>query len=112
MENNNNFGTRRRASDALSSSHTENVGSCYTPTPNGESAIARRVKDIIVEKLDVDISELNYNASFINDLGADSLDAVELIMEFEKAFGISIPDEQAERILTVGDAISYIECNH
>jgi len=66
---------------------------------------------IIVDKLNVEESEVTDAASFTNDLGADSLDTVELIMEFEKQFGISIPDEQAETIQTVGDAVSYIENN-
>jgi acyl carrier protein len=72
---------------------------------------AERVKKIIVDKLGVDESEVTEKASFTNDLGADSLDTVELIMEFEKEFNISIPDEQAETIATVGDAISYLENN-
>ncbi len=75
------------------------------------SEIASRVKAIIVDKLGVEESEVTNEASFTNDLGADSLDTVELIMEFEKEFGISIPDDQAEKITTVGDAISYIEAN-
>jgi acyl carrier protein len=75
------------------------------------SDIASRVKAIIVDKLGVDESEVTPNASFTNDLGADSLDTVELIMEFEKEFNISIPDDQAESIGTVGDAIKYIEDN-
>ena len=75
------------------------------------SEIEARVKAIIVDKLGVDESEVTPNASFTNDLGADSLDTVELIMEFEKEFGISIPDDQAEKISTVGDAIAYIEAN-
>lgn len=75
------------------------------------SEIASRVKAIIVDKLGVEESEVTNEASFTNDLGADSLDTVELIMEFEKEFGISIPDDQAEKISTVGDAISYIEAN-
>lgn len=75
------------------------------------SEIASRVKAIIVDKLGVEESEVTNEASFTNDLGADSLDTVELIMEFEKEFGISIPDDQAEKIQTVGDAISYIEAN-
>lgn len=75
------------------------------------SDIASRVKAIIVEKLGVDESEVTPEASFTNDLGADSLDTVELIMEFEKEFNISIPDEQAETIATVGDAITYLESN-
>ena len=75
------------------------------------SEIASRVKAIIVDKLGVEESEVTNEASFTNDLGADSLDTVELIMEFEKEFGISIPDDQAEKITTVGDAVSYIEAN-
>ncbi|MCU0415911.1 MAG: acyl carrier protein [Cytophagaceae bacterium] len=73
------------------------------------SEIAQKVKSIIVEKLGVEESEVTAEASFTNDLGADSLDTVELIMEFEKEFNISIPDEQAENITTVGQAISYLE---
>ena len=75
------------------------------------SDIATRVKAIIVDKLGVDESEVTPEASFTNDLGADSLDTVELIMEFEKEFNIAIPDDQAEKISNVGDAISYIENN-
>ena len=71
--------------------------------------ISAKVTSIIVDKLGVEESEVNPEASFTNDLGADSLDTVELIMEFEKSFGISIPDEMAEKITTVGDAISYIQ---
>ncbi len=73
------------------------------------SEIAEKVKAIIVDKLGVEESEVTTEASFTNDLGADSLDTVELIMEFEKEFDISIPDEEAEKIQTVGDAVSYIE---
>jgi len=73
------------------------------------SSIAERVSKIIVDKLGVDSSEVTPEASFINDLGADSLDTVELIMEFEKEFDISIPDEEAENIQTVGNAIDYLE---
>ncbi|MDR0331836.1 MAG: acyl carrier protein [Dysgonamonadaceae bacterium] len=73
------------------------------------SEIAEKVKSIIVDKLGVEASEVTETASFTNDLGADSLDTVELIMEFEKEFNISIPDDQAEKIGTVGDAISYVE---
>ena len=75
------------------------------------SNIAERVKQLIVEKLGVEESEVTPEASFTNDLGADSLDTVELIMELEKEFDISIPDEQAEKIQTVGQAIEYIEAN-
>ena len=73
------------------------------------SQIAEKVKQIIVDRLGVDASEVTPEASFTNDLGADSLDTVELIMEFEKEFDTSIPDEEAEKIQTVGQAISYIE---
>jgi acyl carrier protein len=75
------------------------------------SDIAAKVKAIIVDKLGVDESEVTLEASFTNDLGADSLDTVELIMEFEKEFDIAIPDDQAEKISTVGEAIAYIENN-
>ena len=75
------------------------------------SEVAERVKAIIVDKLSDEETEVTNEASFTNDLGADSLDTVELIMEFEKEFGISIPDDQAEKITTVGDAIAYIEAN-
>lgn len=73
------------------------------------SEIASRVKAIIVDKLGVDENEVKETANFTQDLGADSLDTVELIMEFEKEFGITIPDEKAQSIQTVGDAIAYIE---
>tara|TARA_B100000780_G_scaffold131152_1_gene91949 strand:+ start:421 stop:651 length:231 start_codon:yes stop_codon:yes gene_type:complete len=73
------------------------------------SNVAEKVKAIIVEKLGVDESEVTNEASFTNDLGADSLDTVELIMEFEKEFDIQIPDDKAEAIATVGDAVSFIE---
>ncbi|EHG22898.1 acyl carrier protein [Alloprevotella rava] len=73
------------------------------------SEISDKVKAIIVDKLSVDEAEVQDGASFANDLGADSLDTVELIMEFEKQFGITIPDDQSEKISTVGDAIAYIE---
>ena len=73
--------------------------------------ITAKVKAIIADKLGIENSEVNESSSFTNDLGADSLDTVELIMEFEKVFGISISDEAAEKITTVGDAIAYIEQN-
>tara|TARA_B100001250_G_C19212387_1_gene534158 strand:- start:272 stop:508 length:237 start_codon:yes stop_codon:yes gene_type:complete len=73
------------------------------------SDVAEKVKAIIVDKLGVDESEVTNEASFTNDLGADSLDTVELIMEFEKEFDIQIPDDKAEAISTVVDAISFIE---
>ncbi|MDR1199008.1 MAG: acyl carrier protein [Prevotellaceae bacterium] len=71
--------------------------------------IVSKVTEIIVDKLGVDEKQVTPTASFTNDLGADSLDTVELIMEFEKEFGVQIPDEDAEKITTVGDAIAYIE---
>ncbi|RIH62938.1 acyl carrier protein [Mariniphaga sediminis] len=73
------------------------------------SDVAAKVKAIIVDKLGVDESEVTNEASFTNDLGADSLDTVELIMEFEKEFDLAIPDDQAEKISTVGEAIAHIE---
>lgn len=71
--------------------------------------VESKVKAIIVDKLGVDESEVTHEANFTNDLGADSLDTVELIMEFEKEFDISIPDEDAEKIATVGNAIDYLQ---
>ena len=73
------------------------------------SNIANQVIAIIVDKLGVDEAEVRPEANFINDLGADSLDTVELIMEFEKAFNVQIPDEDAEKITTVAEAVSYLE---
>ena len=73
--------------------------------------VSSKVKAIIFDKLGVDENEVTNEASFTNDLGADSLDTVELIMEFEKEFNIAIPDDQAEKIGTVGEAIGYIEDN-
>ncbi|MFW5755556.1 MAG: acyl carrier protein [Tangfeifania sp.] len=73
------------------------------------SDVSAKVKAIIVDKLGVDESEVTNDASFTNDLGADSLDTVELIMEFEKEFDLAIPDDQAEKISTVGEAIQHIE---
>lgn len=75
------------------------------------SEVKEKVIAIIVDKLGVDQSEVTLESSFTNDLGADSLDTVELIMEFEKEFDIAIPDDQAENIATVGDAVSYITDN-
>ena len=75
------------------------------------SDIEPRVKAIIVDKLGVDESEVTLESSFTNDLGADSLDTVELIMEFEKEFNLAIPDDQAETIVTVGDAVKYVSEN-
>ena len=75
------------------------------------SDVAERVKKIVVEHLGVDESKVNDNASFVDDLGADSLDTVELVMAFEEEFGIEIPDDAAEKILTVKDAIAFIQEN-
>ena len=75
------------------------------------SEIAAKVKEIIVDKLSVDENEVVETAEFSKDLGADSLDTVELIMEFEKVFDLQIPEEEAEKIATVGDAIDYIDAN-
>ncbi|HLO56664.1 MAG TPA: acyl carrier protein [Saprospiraceae bacterium] len=75
------------------------------------SQIAEKVRKIIIDKLGVDESEVTNEASFTNDLGADSLDTVELIMEFEKEFDVSIPDDQAEKIQTVGQAIDFLEAS-
>lgn len=71
--------------------------------------IDKKIKEIIVAKLGVDEGQITPEASFTNDLGADSLDTVELVMEFEKAFNVQIPDEDAEKIATVGDAINYLK---
>ena len=75
------------------------------------SDIAERVKKIVVEHLGVDEEEVTPDASFVDDLGADSLDTVELVMAFEEEFGIEIPDDAAEKIQTVGDAIGFIKSN-
>lgn len=75
------------------------------------SDIADRVKKIVVEHLDVEADKVSENASFIDDLGADSLDTVELVMAFEEEFGVEIPDDAAESIMTVGDAIKFINSN-
>lgn len=73
------------------------------------SSIAERVKKIVVKNLGVDESKVTENASFVDDLGADSLDTVELVMAFEEEFGVEIPDDAAEKILTVRDAIAFLE---
>lgn len=73
------------------------------------ASIADRVAEIIIDKLGVEATEITAEASFTNDLGADSLDTVELIMEFEREFEVSIPDEKAEKIQTVGDAVKFLE---
>ena len=76
---------------------------------NDMSDVIERVKKIVVERLEVDAEKVNEKASFIDDLGADSLDLVELVMAFEEEFGIEIPDDAAESIVTVGDAIKFID---
>lgn len=73
--------------------------------------IFEKVKEVVTEQLNIDEGAVTDEASFIDDLGADSLDIVELVMALEESFGISIPDEEAENIKTVGDAVSYIEAN-
>ncbi|KPL04559.1 MAG: acyl carrier protein [candidate division Zixibacteria bacterium SM23_73_2] len=73
------------------------------------AAVAERVKEIIVEQLGVEPAQVTEGASFVNDLGADSLDTVELVMALEEEFGLEIPDEEAEKITTVGEAIAYIK---
>ena len=73
------------------------------------SEILQKVQSIIADKLSVDVADVTPEKSFTNDLGADSLDTVELIMEFENSFGIKFPEEEAEKIQTVGDAVAYIE---
>jgi len=75
------------------------------------SDIADRVKKIVIDHLGVDAEKVTDNASFIDDLGADSLDTVELVMAFEEEFGVEIPDDAAETILTVGDAVKFLEKN-
>ncbi len=74
-----------------------------------KQSIEERLKEIIIKQLDADKKPVTLESSFINDLGADSLDIVELVMEFEDAFDMSIPDEDAEKIQTVGDAVNYIK---
>lgn len=75
------------------------------------SEVFEKVKAIVVDKLSVDAGKVTESAAFVNDLGADSLDVVEFVMEVEKEFGITIPDEEAGKLLTVGDAVKYIEAN-
>jgi len=86
----------------------------YPPTIQGENEMANideRVKDLVVEQLGVSQDQVTPQASFIDDLGADSLDTVELVMAFEEEFGIDIPDEDAEKMVTVNNAIKYLEEN-
>src|SRR5215471_2658266 len=81
----------------------------FPKLPGGFMSVEQKVKQIIVEQLGVDESQVDSNASFVDDLGADSLDIVELVMAFEEAFELEIPDEDAEKITTVKDAVEYIE---
>jgi len=90
---------------AFFQSRFENLGEAY----KSMSDTAERVKKIVVEHLNVDADKVTDTASFIEDLGADSLDTVELVMAFEEEFGIEIPDDAAESIVTVGDAVKYID---
>ena len=76
-----------------------------------EKSIEEKVKDIIVEQLGVNAEQVTTTASFIEDLGADSLDTVELVMAFEEEFGVEVPDEEAEKLQTVGDVVKYIQAN-
>jgi acyl carrier protein len=76
-----------------------------------ESSIESQVRDIIVEQLGVQADQVTLDAKFIEDLGADSLDTVELVMAFEEQFNVEVPDEQAEKLLTVGDVVRYVEDN-
>jgi acyl carrier protein len=85
------------------------VADAFASTGEQRMPVAEKVKQIIVEQLGVDENQVDPNASFVDDLGADSLDIVELVMAFEEAFDIDIPDEDAEKITTVKQAIDYIE---
>jgi acyl carrier protein len=97
-----------QAGDALAA-HRQRKKTQGELNPMAATAVEEKVKQIIVEQLGVDEGEVTPNASFVDDLGADSLDTVELVMAFEEAFDIEIPDEDAEKIRTVKDAIDYIE---
>jgi acyl carrier protein len=79
--------------------------------PIDRETIEKKVRDMIVDSLGIDPEKISNDSSFVDDLGADSLDTVELVMAFEEEFGVEIPDEDAERLLTVGDAIDYLEKN-
>jgi acyl carrier protein len=84
------------------------VADAFASTGEQGMPVAEKVKQIIVEQLGVDENQVDPNASFVDDLGADSLDIVELVMAFEEAFDIDIPDEDAEKLRTVGDAMNYL----
>jgi len=91
------------------SAKADKINAFSKQIPGGIMAVEQKVKQIIVEQLGVDESQVDSNASFVDDLGADSLDIVELVMAFEEAFELEIPDEDAEKITTVKDAVDYIE---
>lgn len=118
MENNNEIGQALSAVSALKgikskqneAATSSSFASSLARKPiSAESNIALQIREIVADKLGFNLSAVTNNASFANDLGADSLDIVELIMELEKEFGVSIPDDEAEKLRTVGQAINYIE---
>lgn len=118
MENNNEIGQALSAVSALkgikykqneAATSSSFASSLARETVSTESDIALQIRKLVVDKLGVSLSAVTNNTSFANDLGADSLDIVELIMELEKEFGVSIPDDEAEKLRTVGQAINYIE---
>lgn len=118
MENNNEIGQALSAVSTLkgikskqneAATSSSFASSFARETISTESDIALQIRKLVVDKLGVSLSAVTNNASFANDLGADSLDIVELIMELEKEFGVSIPDDEAEKLRTVGQAINYIE---
>lgn len=118
MENNNEMGQALSAVSALKGIKSKQnetatpssfASSLARETVSSNSGVALQIKKMVADKLGVSLSAVTNNASFANDLGADSLDTVELIMELEKDFGVSIPDNEAEKLRTVGQAINYIE---
>ncbi len=118
MENNNEMGQTLSAVSALkgikskqneAATFSSFASSLARETVSTSSGVALQIKKMVADKLGVSLSAVTNNASFANDLGADSLDIVELIMELEKEFGVSIPDDEAEKLRTVGQAIKYIE---
>ena len=118
MENNNEMGQALSAVSALkgikskqneTATSSSFASSLARETVSSNSVVALQIKKIVADKLGVSLSAVTNNASFANDLGADSLDTVELIMELEKDFGVSIPDDESEKLRTVGQAINYIE---
>ena len=118
MENNNEIGQALSAVSTLkgikskqneAATSSSFASSLARETASSNSGVALQIKKMVADKLGVSLSAVTNNASFANDLGADSLDIVELIMELEKDFGVSIPDDEAEKLRTVGQAINYIE---